>query len=115
MDLEYKSEGLLDEEILLSKNLQRLMYQVQQDVFDFIVGFQLDMDLRLREVLEVLEDEVYVDEEGGEDVLKGLVEGDVEELDELRDVWEEDEDEDEGWELDCMVKVGLVQKKQQWS
>ncbi|KAK4646513.1 Protein ltv1 [Podospora bellae-mahoneyi] len=113
MDLEHKSEGLLDEEILPSKNLQRLTYQAQQDVPDSIAGFQPDMDPRLREVLEALEDEAYVDEEGGEDVLKGLVEGDAEELDELRDVWEEDEDE--GWESDCTVKAGPAQKKQQRS
>ncbi|KAK4204265.1 Low temperature viability protein [Triangularia verruculosa] len=109
MDLEHKSEDLLDEEILPSKNLQRLTYQAQQDVPDSIAGFQPDMDPRLREVLEALEDEAYVDEDGGEDILKGLVEGDADELDELGDVW--DDDEDDGWESDRTVKAAPTQKQ----
>ncbi|KAK0739809.1 Low temperature viability protein [Apiosordaria backusii] len=95
MDLEHKSEELLDEEILPSKNLQRLTYQAQQDVPDAIKGFQPDMDPRLREVLEALEDDAYVDEEGGR-----------------MDVWEDDEEEDEGWESDRTVKAAPNQKKQ---
>lgn len=58
-----KGSELLDEEILPSKTLRRSNYQDQQDVPDALAGFQPDMDPRLREVLEALEDEAYVDDE----------------------------------------------------
>lgn len=58
-----RGSGLLDEEILPSKNLRRSTYQDQQDVPDVLAGFQPDMDPRLREVLEALDDEAYVDDE----------------------------------------------------
>ncbi len=38
-------------------------YESQQDVPDALAGFQPDMDPRLREVLEALEDEAYLDDE----------------------------------------------------
>lgn len=58
-----KSLELLGEEVLPSKNLRRSNYQDQQDVPDVLAGFQPDMNPRLREVLEALEDEAYVDDE----------------------------------------------------
>ena len=73
-------------------------YQDQQDVPDELLGFQPDMDPALREVLEALEDEAYVDHE--EDIFQELtsdVKGDAVEgggcntLDELDDGWETDE------------------------
>jgi protein LTV1 len=54
---------VLDEEILPSKNLSRVSYQAQQEVPDVIAGFQPDMDPRLREVLEALDDDAYVDDD----------------------------------------------------
>ena len=54
---------LLDDETLPSKDLRKSTYQDQQDVPDVLAGFQPDMDPRLREVLEALEDEAYVDDE----------------------------------------------------
>ena len=61
--LEDKAGPLLDEDILPSKNLRKVTYQAQQDVPDALAGFQPDMDPRLREVLEALEDEAYVDDD----------------------------------------------------
>lgn len=57
------SSSLLDEDVLPSRNLRRVTYQNQQDVPDALAGFQPDMDPRLREVLEALDDEAYVGEE----------------------------------------------------
>lgn len=107
LDLQNQSEDLLDGDMLPSKNLQRLTYQAQQDVPDAIAGFQPDMDPRLREVLEALEDDAYVDDEGGDDIFQELSK-DAEELsqrefDESYDDF--DEDDDEGWESDRTVKA----------
>ena len=105
LDLQNASEDLLDEEILPSRNLQRLTYQAQQEVPDAIAGFQPDMDPRLREVLEALEDEAYVDDD--EDIFQELAKdarelnthGFVEEYEgELHD------EDDEGWESDRTAK-----------
>lgn len=103
MDLRDRSEDLLDEDILPSKNLQRVTYQNQQDVPDVIAGFKPDMDPRLREVLEALEDEEYVDEED-DDLFKELAK-DGEEIDkyEFEDTYSEQgfDDDDDGWESDA--------------
>lgn len=75
-------------------------YQDQQDVPDAISGFQPDMDPRLREVLEALDDEAYVDDE--DDIFAELA-GD-EEVD--QEYWEDQlyDDEDAGWESDGTEK-----------
>lgn len=103
MDLQHRSDDLIDEELLPSKNLQRQSYQVQQDVPDAIAGFQPDMDPRLREALEALEDDAYVDEDD-DDLFKELAK-DGQELDdyEFDETYPEFED-DEGWESDGTVK-----------
>jgi len=104
LNLKNASEDLLDEEMLPSKNLQRLTYQAQQNVPDAIAGFQPDMDPRLREVLEALEDEAYVDDD--EDIFQELAK-DAKELSthEFEDEFEGDYDEDdEGWESDRTAK-----------
>ncbi|KAF7588190.1 hypothetical protein BBP40_006009 [Aspergillus hancockii] len=80
-------------------------YQDQQNIPDAIAGFQPDMDPRLREVLEALEDEEYVDEEDGDDVF-GKLTSQAEELD--QGDWEDtlfDEEDDEGWESDATEKA----------
>lgn len=70
-------------------------YQDQQDVPDELAGFQPNMDPALREVLEALDDEAYVDDE--EDIFAELAgkEQDghdrLQELDELDDGWETDD------------------------
>lgn len=103
MDLEQKSGDLFEDEMLPSKNLSRVTYQAQQDVPDSIRGFQPDMDPRLREVLEALDDEAYVDDED-DDIFKNLTKDGQEindgEFDEA-DFFDEDED---GWESDDTAK-----------
>ncbi|KAG9246230.1 low-temperature viability protein-like protein ltv1 [Calycina marina] len=99
--IQEKPEGLLDEEILPSKNLRKVTYQAQQDIPDALAGFQPDMDPRIREVLVALEDEAYVDDE--EDIF-GELARDNEEVDE--DEFEQGfwDDEEEGWESDGTAK-----------
>jgi protein LTV1 len=77
-------------------------YQDQQDVPDEIAGFKPDMDPRLREALEALEDEAFVDEDAEDDVFGALVAGGPDaEVDpgEFRDTYIEDDEE--GWESDA--------------
>lgn len=70
-------------------------YQSQQDVPDELAGFQPDMDPRLREALEALDDEAYVDDE--DDLFAELAGGD--EVDPQD--WEAAHfDDDQGWESD---------------
>lgn len=92
---------LLDEEILPSINLRRVTYQAQQEVPDSLAGFQPDMDPRLREVLEALEDEAYVDDD--EEIFTELAK-DGKEIDEEDFEQESWEDEDAGWESDHTAK-----------
>ncbi|KAF4632356.1 hypothetical protein G7Y89_g5774 [Cudoniella acicularis] len=99
--LEDRAGVLLDEEILPSKNLRKATYQAQQDIPDALAGFQPDMDPRLREVLEALEDEAYVDED---EEIFGELAKDGEEIEEdefEQGVWD---DEDGGWESDDTAK-----------
>ncbi|KAG9239321.1 Low temperature viability protein [Amylocarpus encephaloides] len=99
--LEDRAGTVLDDEILPSKNLRKVTYQAQQDIPDALAGFQPDMDPRLREVLEALEDEAYVDED---DETFGELAKDGEEIDD--DEFEQGawEDEDGGWESDATAK-----------
>jgi protein LTV1 len=99
--LEDTTGPLLDQEILPSKNLRKVTYQAQQDIPDALAGFQPDMDPRIKEVLEALEDEAYVEDD--EDIFGELAK-DGEEVDENEfeeGVWD---DEDGGWESDDTAK-----------
>ncbi|KAK4148909.1 hypothetical protein C8A00DRAFT_38510 [Chaetomidium leptoderma] len=109
LDLKNQSEDLLDGDMLPNKNLQRLTYQAQQEVPDAIAGFQPDMDPRLREALEALEDEAYVDEDAGEDIFQELAK-DKNELSkyEFEESYDDYEDDDEGWESDRTVKAAAA-------
>lgn len=84
----------------------RSKYQAQQDIPDELAGFQPNMDPRLREVLEALEDEEYVDDD--DDIFAALAGDGVQEV--RREEWEDayfDDDElgdDEGWESDTTEK-----------
>ena len=111
LDLQNQSADLLDEDILPNKNLQKLTYQAQQEVPDAIAGFQPDMDPRLREVLEALEDDEFVDEDGGDDIFQELAK-DGNELSkyEFEEAYDEFEDDDEGWESDRTVKAAAGEK-----
>ncbi|EZF32911.1 low-temperature viability protein [Trichophyton mentagrophytes] len=89
-----------------SSYIRKATYQDQQDVPDAIAGFQPDMDPRLREALEALEDDAYVDEECDEDIFDNLVAGghDAEvDPDEWRDTYIDGDDE--GWESDATEKA----------
>jgi protein LTV1 len=89
-----------DEDLLPSKGLKDLTYQDQQDIPDVLAGFQPDMDPRLREVLEALDDEAYVDDE--EDFFGEIAQdGQEVSLEEFEDTgfWEDGADE-AGWETD---------------
>ncbi|KAL4788057.1 Low temperature viability protein [Aspergillus varians] len=81
-------------------------YQDQQDVPDAIAGFQPDMDPRLREVLEALEDEEYVDDKEDDDFF-GKLTAEGEEVDpgDWEDTLFDDDEEDEGWESDATEKA----------
>ncbi|PHH74650.1 hypothetical protein CDD82_4834 [Ophiocordyceps australis] len=97
MNLNPKASDSLGEEILPSKNLTSITYEAQQNVPDSISGFQPDMDPRLREVLEALDDDAYAQDEN-DDFFQQLAK-DGRELDDVE--FEEAQlDEDEGWESD---------------
>jgi protein LTV1 len=100
-NVESRTGLLLDEEILPSKNLRKVTYQAQQEIPDALAGFQPDMDPRIREVLEALEDEAYVDED--EDIFGELAkDGEEVEEDEFEEgAWD---DENSGWESDNTAK-----------
>ncbi|OTA99926.1 hypothetical protein M426DRAFT_76092 [Hypoxylon sp. CI-4A] len=98
-DEERKKGELFGDDFLPSKNLQHLTYQAQQDIPDAIGGFQPDMDPRLREVLEALEDEAFVDDD--DDVFKELAK-DGHELEDIE--FDGEFDEDDGWESDHTAK-----------
>ncbi|KAJ5908439.1 hypothetical protein N7495_001121 [Penicillium taxi] len=88
-----------------SSYVRKPTYQDQQNIPDAIAGFQPDMDPRLREALEALEDEAYVDDE--DDDIFGELTAQADEME--RGDWEDtlfDHDEDdEGWESDATEKA----------
>ncbi|OCK82713.1 low-temperature viability protein-like protein ltv1 [Lepidopterella palustris CBS 459.81] len=109
------ARDMFGEDMAPSKFVMKTSYQDQQDIPDALRGFQPDMDPRLREVLEALEDEAYVDDE--EDMFAELA-ADGAEVDPA--VWEaggwdayegEGEygacqgEEDQGWETDDTIKA----------
>ncbi|GAD91952.1 low-temperature viability protein ltv1 [Paecilomyces variotii No. 5] len=87
-----------------SSYVKKPTYQDQQDVPDVIAGFKPDMDPRLREVLEALEDEAYVDED--DDIFGDLTkEGEEVDPAEWEDSLFDNDDEDDGWESDATEKA----------
>lgn len=97
------SSQLLDDESLPSKYLKKSTYQDQQDIPDALAGFQPDMDPRLREVLEALDDEAYVDDE--EDFFGKITQGGREvSLDEFEETEFQDSEDEAGWETDDTEK-----------
>lgn len=82
---------------------KRSIYEQQQDLPDALRGFRPDMDPRLREVMEALEDEAYVDDE--EALFEELAGEGGEEVD--MDEWEAGGlylDDDDGWQSDHTTK-----------
>lgn len=81
-------------------------YQDQQDVPDAIAGFQPDMDPRLREALEALDDEEYVDEKEDDDFFGELTaEGEEMDQGDWEDTLFDHDEEDDGWESDATEKA----------
>jgi protein LTV1 len=100
------AEELLPSEMLPSEFFQTSSYQNQQNIPDEIAGFQPDMDPRLREVLQALDNEAYIDND--EDVFEQLAQ-DGEEI--AKPDWEvswhnTSTEDDEGWESDRTVTAG---------
>lgn len=97
------AESLFGPEMAESEFARTPTYQDMQDVPDAIAGFQPDMDPRLREVLEALDDEAYVDDD--EDIFEAL-QGDAEEV--SLEEWETsrfDDAQEDGWESDHTIKA----------
>ena len=102
--------SLIDGSSIFSRSTKKRVLEAQQDVPDEIAGFKPDMDPRLREVLEALEDDAYVDDKDDEDVfgalgLDGINNGELDlgEFEAEGDVF--GEGEDEGWESDATEKA----------
>ena len=91
---------LLHSDMLPTLRLKKMTYQDQQDVPDTLGGFQPDMDPRLREVLEALDDEAYVDDE--EDFFTEIAkDGKAVDRVTFEDMgFGDDEMNDAGWETD---------------
>lgn len=93
-------DSLLPKDILPSEENVKRTYQDQQNIPDAIAGFQPDMDWKLREALEALEDDAYVaGDDDEEDIFAELAKsGEVDDIEEV-----EDEDED-GYESDATAR-----------
>lgn len=89
-----------------SSYVRKPTYQDQQNIPDVIAGFQPNMDPRLRETLEALDDEAFVDDEDEQDIFGELTRN-AEEVDpgEWEDTLYDQEDEDDGWESDVTEKA----------
>lgn len=102
------AQSIFSEDMLPSEFVRPRTYQDQQDVPDAIAGFKPDMDPRLREVLEALNDEAYVDDD--EDIFEALAQdaAEVPQDEWKHTTWDDmqDGDEDNGWESDRTVKAG---------
>ena len=104
-ELAPKSELVrIPRELLPSEVQVKRTYQDQQDIPDTLSGFQPDMDPRIREVLEALEDEAYVDDD--EDIFVTLAEGGETTEDAFMDAFE---DENDGWGSDTTEKAPTQQ------
>jgi len=103
MEVEPKSKVVhIPKELLPSETVIKRTYQDMQAIPDAIAGFQPDMDPRLREVLEALEDEAYVDDD--EDIFAELAKGGEADEDDFFNQDFEDE-EDNGWESDTTERA----------
>jgi protein LTV1 len=100
------AESFFSEDLLPSEFVRKTTYQDQQNIPDAIAGFKPDMDPRLREVLEALDDEAYVEDD--EDIFEALAQ-EGEEVDSAE--WESsrwndaDYQDDDGWESDHTIKA----------
>lgn len=103
-DYAAKNGVQLPAEALPSETKKKLTYQDQQDIPD--AHRQLLMDPDLREVLEALEDEAYVEEDAEEDVFGELIQSG--EYDEEQEAALDDQFEDEDY-YDNYSDAGTIQ------
>ncbi|KAF2114974.1 Low temperature viability protein [Lophiotrema nucula] len=97
------ASDVFGEDMAPSEFVRKTTYQDQQNVPDAISGFQPDMDPRLREALEALEDEAYVDDD--EDTFGELI---VDAAEVVQHEWEDQyfqDEDDEGWESDDTIRA----------
>jgi protein LTV1 len=100
-----RSQSMVDDGLSsFSSTTRPRTYQDMQDVPDEIAGFQPDMDPRLREVLEALDDDAYVDEQDEEDVFSALTHG-GQGVEITLDEFEATLDDEDGWESDVTEKA----------
>lgn len=90
----------------MSSSTRPRTYQDMQAVPDEIAGFQPNMDPRLREVLEALDDEAYIDDKDDDETFDSLVQGahrsgelDLDDFEALGAI------DDDGWESDATEKA----------
>lgn len=113
------ASDVFGEDLAPSEFVRKTTYQDQQNIPDAIAGFQPDMDPRLREVLEALEDEAYVEDE--EDFFAQLT-NDPAEVGQYE--WEEQDfegdtmdqlldEDDAGWETDDTIKASSPRPKKE--
>jgi protein LTV1 len=108
---------LIPKEALPSQNEMPLTYDSQQAIPSSIAGFQPDMDPHLRQTLEALDDEAFVDEGLDEDFFEDLlVDGERDEEEDIAFEFQEDgtelekQDRDAEWQT-RFAKFKLEQKK----
>lgn len=114
---------IFGEDMAPSEFVRKTTYQDQQNIPDALAGFQPDMDPRLREVLEALDDDAYVDDE--DDIFAELAQdgyeidqrefdaSGYEDQDDRGDSMQRflDDEEDEGWQTDDTIKASTPQTK----
>ncbi|CAB4403932.1 unnamed protein product [Rhizophagus irregularis] len=90
----------LPEEVLPSKEELPVGFLNQSAIPEDIQGFQPDMDPKLRETLEALEDGAYINDDLDDDFFAALNAEDIEFYEEEEEDSEHDEKEAENWELE---------------
>ncbi|KAL5425514.1 hypothetical protein PMIN07_011890 [Paraphaeosphaeria minitans] len=115
------ASDVFGEDLAPSEFVRKTTYQDQQNIPDAIAGFQPDMDPRLREVLEALDDEAYVENE--EDFFSELTQDPAEvgqyewedqDFDDVGDAMDRFlEEEDPGWETDDTIKASSPKPKKE--
>ncbi|ODV87990.1 hypothetical protein CANARDRAFT_26160 [[Candida] arabinofermentans NRRL YB-2248] len=101
----FKEDIVLPDELLPSKEKASYDYQRQQNIPDAISGFKPDLAPDLREALEALEDEAYIDGDydiDDIDVFDQLLSGNKQKEISLNDYDGEDyaDDDDDEWDMD---------------
>ncbi|KAK9467569.1 Low temperature viability protein [Lipomyces arxii] len=112
VDSELDTQSSLPADLFPSTETVKRTYQDQQAIPDEIAGLQPDMDPALREVLEALEDEEYVEDD--EDIFAKIITGegadDDEDYEDDDGLFEDDEAQDQDWQQE-FSKFKISQSK----